>query len=103
MSRERRLAGRLRPSARVVLAEAGILAIGMGIGIVAQIGAFYYHSSTTGRDLVGQERKEIAWAARSLLACQAPHGAARGVVRRSVALSSAAEASAAEAWRVQAS
>jgi sortase A len=102
MSREHRSAGRFRPSAPVVLAEAGILAIGMGIGIVAQIGAFYYHSSTAGRDLVSQERKEIAWAARSSLACHAPLGAA-GVVRRSVALSSVAEASAAEAWRAHAS
>jgi sortase A len=102
MSRERRRAGRFRPSAHVVLAEAGILAIGMGIGIVAQIGAFYYHSSAAGSDLVGQERREIARAAVSSLVCHAPLGAARGVVRRSVALSSGAEASAAEAWRAQA-
>jgi sortase A len=102
MSHRRRQARPFRPSARVVLAEAGILAIGMGIGIVAQIGAFYYHSSTAGRDLVGQERNEIAWAARSSRVCQAPPGAV-GVVRRSVALTSGAEASAAEAWRAQAS
>ena len=88
MSRRRRRARRLRPSARVVLAAAGILAIGMGIGIVAQIGAFYYHSSTAGRDLLGQERKEIARAAVSSLVCQPPLGAAGGVVRRSTALSS---------------
>ena len=50
-----------------------------GVGIVAQIGAFYYHSSTAGRDLVGQERKEIAWAARSSPACHAPPSAAGGV------------------------
>ncbi len=103
MSRERRRAGRFRPSAHVVLAEAGILAIGMGVGIVAQIGAFYYHSSTAGRDLVGQERKEIAWAARSSLACHAPPSAARGVIRRSVALSSVALSSAAMASRAMAS
>jgi sortase A len=100
MARHRRTLG-FRPSGRVVLAEAGILAIGMGIGIVAQIGAFYYHSSTSGRDLVGQERAEIASAARSSLACHAPAGAAPGVVRRSVALSSAAQASAAEASRAK--
>ena len=88
MSRRRRRARRLRPSARVVLAAAGILAIGMGIGIVVQIGAFYYHSSTAGRDLLGQERKEIARAAVSSLVCQPPLGAAGGVVRRSTALSS---------------
>jgi sortase A len=65
----------LRPNAHVVIAEAGILAIGMGIGIAAQIGAFYFHSSTTGTDLVRQERKAIARTAVSSLVCQAPRGA----------------------------
>ncbi len=90
MSRSRHRGRSLRPSARVVLAEAGIIAIGTGIGIAVQIGAFYYHSSTAGRDLVSQERTEIARAAVSSLACQPPPGAAGGVVRRSVALSSVA-------------
>jgi sortase A len=74
-----------RPNARVVVAGAGLAAIGTGIGIVAQIGVFYYHSSTTGRDLVGQERTEIARAARSPTACQAPLGAAGGGTKRPAA------------------
>src|SRR5215471_13653905 len=81
MSRERRLARGFRPNARVILAGAGILAIGTGIGIVVQIGAFYHHSSIAGRNLVGQERKEIARAARHPTACQTPLGAAGGVPR----------------------
>jgi LPXTG-site transpeptidase (sortase) family protein len=97
MSRERRRARPYLPSAHVVLAEAGVIAIAMGIGIVAQIGAFYYHSSTAGRDLVGRERREIARAAVSSLVCQPPLGAAGGVVRRSVALSSGALSSGAVA------
>ena len=76
---------RFRPSAHVVLAGAGVLAIGAGIGIVAQIGAFYFHSSTAGRDLVGQERRAIARTAVSSLVCQGPLGAAGGGVRRSPA------------------
>lgn len=71
-----RWAPRFRPSAQVLLAEAGIIAIGMGIGIVVQIGAFYHHSSTAGRDLVSQERREIARVAVSSLVCQGPLGAA---------------------------
>src|ERR1700722_12052163 len=66
-----RRAQRYRPNARVAVAGAGLVAIAAGIGIAAQIGAFYYHSSTAGRDLVGQERKEIAGAARSPTACEA--------------------------------
>jgi sortase A len=97
MSRRHSRARSLRPSARVVLAEAGIIAIGTGIGIAAQIGAFYYHSSTAGRDLVGRERMEIARAAVSSFVCQPPLGAAGGVVRRSVALSSRALSSVAVA------
>jgi sortase A len=96
MSRRHSRTRSLRPSARVVLAEAGIIAIGTGIGIAAQIGAFYYHSSAAGRDLVGQERGEIARAAVSSFVCQPPLGAAGGVVRRSVALSSRALSSLAE-------
>jgi len=69
---------RFRPSAHVVLAGAGILAVGAGIGIVAQIGAFYFHSSTAGRDLVGQERRAIARTTVSSLVCQGPPGAAGG-------------------------
>jgi len=84
MQRKHRRAQRLPLSARPALAAAGILAIGAGIGIGAQIGAFYYHSSTAGRDLVGQERKQIARAAVSSLVCQARRGAAGGV-RRSAA------------------
>jgi sortase A len=79
MSRERRRPKRFRPNARVVTAGAGLVAIGAGIAILAQIGAFYYHSSTAGRNLVGQERSEIARVARSPAACQAPLGAAAGV------------------------
>ena len=71
-----RRAQRYRPNARVAVAGAGLVAIAAGIGIAAQIGAFYYHSSTAGRDLVGQERKEIAGAARSPTACEAPLSAA---------------------------
>jgi sortase A len=78
MSRERRLARRFRPNARVILAGAGMLAIGAGIAIAVQIGAFYHHSSTAGRNLVRQERKEIARAARHPTACQTPLGAAGG-------------------------
>src|ERR1700722_6370823 len=89
MPREGRRAKRFRPSAHIVLTGTGILAVGAGIGIAVHIAAFYYHSSTAGRDLVGQERKEIAWAGSSLV-CQAPLGAASGVVRRSVALTSGA-------------
>jgi sortase A len=78
MPQKHRRALRFRPSAQVLLAEAGILAIGMGIGIVAQIGAFYHHSSTVGRDLVREERKEIARVAvsSSSLVCQGPLGVA---------------------------
>src|SRR6202034_730444 len=82
MSWERRGALRLRPSARVVFAGAGILAIGAGIGIAAQIGTFYYHSSMAGRDLVSQERKQIARAAGNPLACQAALGAAGDGLQR---------------------
>ena len=78
MSWDRRWPQRFRPNARVALAGAGLVAIAAGIGIAAQIGAFYYHSSTAGRDLVGQERKEIAGAARSPTACEAPLSAAGG-------------------------
>jgi sortase A len=74
---DRRVLG-FRPSAHVVLAGGGILAIGAAIGIVAQIGAFYFHSSTAGRDLVGQERRAIARTAVSSLVCQGPLGAAGG-------------------------
>ena len=74
---------RVRPSAHVVVAGAGILAIGAGIAIAAQIGAFYHHSSTAGRDLVGQERRAIAKTAVSSLACQGPPGAAGIGVQRS--------------------
>lgn len=76
-----RRARRLRPSAHVVLAGSGILAIGAGIALVAQIGAFYFHSSTAGRDLVRQERRAIAKTAVSSLVCQWPLGAAGGPVR----------------------
>jgi sortase A len=82
-----------RPTARDVLAGAGILAICAGIGIVAQIGAFYHHSSTAGRNLVNQERNEIARAAASPGACQAPLGAAGGGDAWSAALGSGADAS----------
>jgi hypothetical protein len=61
------LAPRIRPSAHVVVAGAGVLAIGAGTAIAAQAGAFYYHSATAGRDLVGQERRAIAKAAVSPL------------------------------------
>ena len=91
MSRERRRAGRFRPSAQVLLTEAGIIAIGMGIGIVAQIGAFYHHSSTVGRDLVSQERREIASAAVSSLICQRPLGAAGSGGQRQAAGGSAGQ------------
>jgi sortase A len=69
---------RFRPSAHVALAGAGILAIGAGIAIVAQIGAFYFHSSTAGRDLVREERKAIARTTVNSFVCQAPLGAAGG-------------------------
>lgn len=72
MPRHQRRTLRFRPSARDGLAGAGILAICAGIGIFAQIGAFYHHSSTAGRDLVSQERTEIARTAASPRACQAP-------------------------------
>jgi sortase A len=85
MSWGRRPAQRFRPSARVLVAGAGLAAIGTGIGIVAQIGVFYYHSSTAGRNLVSQERKEIARAARSPTACQAPLSTAAGGTRESAA------------------
>jgi sortase A len=85
MSWERRWVQRFRPSAHAGLAGAGILAIGAAIGIVAQIGAFYFHSSTAGRDLVGQERTEIARTAGSSVACQASPGAAGGGAQGSAA------------------
>jgi LPXTG-site transpeptidase (sortase) family protein len=85
MSREGRRAKRFRPGARVVLAGTGILAVGGGIGIAVHIAAFYYHSSTAGRALVGQARREISAAAGSSVACQAPPGAAGGGVRGSAA------------------
>jgi sortase A len=81
-----------RPSARDCLAGAGILAIFAGIGIVAQIGAFYHHSSTAGNNLVSQERKEIARAAASPGACQTRLGAAGGGGAWSAALGSGADA-----------
>ena len=89
----RRRALSFRPTARDVLAGAGILAICAGIGIVAQIGAFYHHSSTAGHNLVSQERKEIAWAAASPGACQTRLGAAGGGGAWSAALGSGADAS----------
>ena len=84
---------RFRPSPHNLLAGAGILAICAGIGIVAQIGAFYHHSSAAGRSLVSQERREIARAAASPGACQAPLGAAGGAGAWSAALGSAADGS----------
>ena len=86
-------APRFRPSAHDALAGAGILAICAGIGIVAQIGAFYHHSSAAGRNLVSQEREEIARAAASPGACQTRLGAAGGGGAWSAALDSGAESS----------
>jgi sortase A len=85
MSRHHRRALRFRPNAPIALAMAGILAISAGIGIAVQIGTFYYHSTTAGRDLVGQERRAIAKAAVSSLVCGAPRGAAAGGGHRSAA------------------
>ena len=69
---------RFRPSAHAALAGTGILAIGAGIAIVAQIGSFYFHSSTAGRDLVREERKVIARTTVRSFVCQPPLGAADG-------------------------
>ena len=91
--RYRRRALSSRPTARDVIAGAGILSICAGIGIVAQIGAFYHHSSTAGHNLVSQERKEIARAAASPGACQTRLGVVGGGGAWSAALGSGAEAS----------
>src|SRR5580704_3107757 len=83
MARHHRRAPGFLPGARAALAGTGILAIAAGIGVAAQIGAFYQHSSTAGRALVGQERREIAEAAGRSTACRAPLNAAGGGVRGS--------------------
>lgn len=61
--------------ARAVVVGISVVSIAAAIAIAAQIGYFYFHSSTGGRALIGRERRAIAAAGQDAKACQQPAAA----------------------------